>query len=167
MSQHNTSNDQYSRFHTTLPPTPSPSPTSSAAVLQNQSSSDRRPDLRVHESKRILQSCDVRNVELLCRFGLCGDENLSVSVLQSRQESRLDIMLKCFDINTDNWDRDTKVRAILEQLAPKQPLTTSQWTWIPFHQIDGKDAGRIADDLDKRCCNRFKDIPFENWVRWA
>ena len=29
------------------------------------------------------------------------------------------------------------------------------------------DAGCIAHDLDKRCCDRFKDIPFENWVRWA
>ena len=128
MSQYNSSNDQYSRFHTTLPRTPPPSPTFSVAVLQNQSSYDRCLDLRVHESKRILQSCDVRNNELLCRFGLCGDDNLSVIILQSRQESRLDIMLKCLDINADNWDRNTKVRAILGQPAPKQPLTTSQWT---------------------------------------
>lgn len=33
--------------------------------------------------------------------------------------------------------------------------------------MDGMDAGRIADDLDKRWCNKFKEILFEDWVRWA
>jgi len=167
VSQHDSSNDRYSRIHTTSLSTHPPSPASSVAVLQDQSSSDQRPDLRVHEAKMILRSCDVRNIELLCRFGLYRDENIPASILQGRQESRLDVMLKCLGIHADNWDRVTKVKAILERLAPRRPLTTSQWTWTPFHQMDGMDADRIADDLDERWCDQFKEIPFEDWVRWA
>ncbi len=167
VSQHESRSDQHSRFHTTSPPTPPPSPASSMVVLQDKPSSDQRPDLRGQEVKRILQCCDVRNIELLCRFGLCRDETFPASILQGRQESRLDVMLKSLSIHADNWDRDTKVRAILERLASKRPLTTSQRTWTSFHQMDGIDAGRIADDLDERWCDQFKEIPFEDWVRWA
>ncbi|KAL9125757.1 MAG: hypothetical protein Q9217_005089 [Psora testacea] len=167
LSEHDRSNDQCSQFHTTSPPTASPLPKPLLTVLQDQSSSDQHPDWRVPEATRILQSCDVRNIELLCHFGLCKDETFPANILQGRQESRLDIMLKCLSIHADNWDRDTKVRAILERLAPKRPLTTSQRTWTPFHQMDGMDASGIADDLDEMWCDQFKEIPFEDWVRWA
>ena len=33
--------------------------------------------------------------------------------------------------------------------------------------MDGMDAGYIADDLDETWCDLFKEIPFEDWVRWA
>ena len=166
--EHESRSDQYTRFHTMSPPTPPPSPASSTVVLRDQPSCDQRPDLRGREVKRILQSCDIRNIELLCRFGLYKDETFLANTLQGRQESRLDIMLKCLSIDTDNWDRDTKVRAILERLALKRPpIITSQWTWTSFDQMDGMDAERIADDLDDRWCDQFKAIPFEDWPRWA
>lgn len=88
-------------------------------------------------------------IELLFRFGLCKDENLPVTILRDRRESRLDVMLKCLNIDANNWDQDAKVEAILVQLAWERPLNTSQGIWSPFLQMDGMDAGRIADDLTR------------------
>ncbi len=168
LSQHEGRSDQQPRFHTISFPTPPPSPASSMVVVsQDQSNSNQHPDLRGQQAKRILQSCDIRSIELLCRFGLCGDETFPASILQGRQESRLDVILKCLNIDANNWDRDAKVRAILERLASKRPFTTFQGTWLSFHQMDGMDAGHIADDLDETWCDLFKEIPFEDWVRWA
>ena len=168
VSQHEGGSDQQSRFHTTSLPTPPPSPASSMTIVsQDQSSSNHCPDLRGQQAKKILQSCDVRNIELLCRFGLCRDETFPASILQCRQESRLDIILKCLNIDANNWDRDAKVRAILERLATRRPFTTFQGTWLSFHQMDGMDAEYIANDLDETWCDLFKEIPFEDWVRWA
>ena len=109
-SQHEGRSDQQLPFHTTSLSTPPPSPASSMVMVsQDQSNSNQRPDLRGQQAKRILQSCDVRSMELLCRFGLCGDEAFPASILQGRQESRLDIILKCLNIDANNWDRDAKV----------------------------------------------------------
>ncbi len=153
--------------NSTSPPTPPSSPTSSVTVLQDRSNFDQRSNFRVYEAKRILQSCNVRNIELLCQFRPYEDESLPARILQCHREPRLDVILKCLDIQANNWDRDKKVDVILERLVPKTTHSSFKWMWPAFRQMDEMDPRRVADIFDERWLFHFRRVPFEDWVRQA
>ncbi|KAI9702750.1 MAG: hypothetical protein M1836_007964 [Candelina mexicana] len=167
LSQHKIGYGPRTELNLTSSPTPPSSPASSVTILQDRSNSDRRPNLRVYEAKRILQSCDVRNIELLCRFRPYEDESLPARILQCHREHRLDVILKCLDIQANNWDRDKKVEVILERVMLKPTYSTLKWMWPDFREMEEMDPQRIAGIFDKRSLYHFQRVPFEDWVRLA
>jgi hypothetical protein len=123
------------------------------------------------EATTVLWTFDIWDISRAIRFGLFSDEDLPRTVLQSRNARTVDDFLftliqpreRAFICNLSHVQ---KVEEILRRSQETGPASTP-WSWFPWNARHERDARTIASGIDAECHLHFREVPFEEWVRYS
>lgn len=121
------------------------------------------------DAQTVLWSFDVRQINLVIRFGFFHDSNQPRTILHRRNgnvlETFLNSLLPPYELQfIPTLTQSQKVEEILRRCQATMPMNL-QWSWYPSQALRGPEPSIIANEIEAESQMHFKAVPFEAWVR--